>query len=290
MIPLAKLAALAPKTRRRKAALLLQAAELDLAAGRVPDPGYLRGLAELLLAEGARESAPEAKRLAAEAVARGARGLLQALASGTELRRVVNGLRHALLSSLNAQPAEWDFLAPGGAPGALDRGVRTVFPVAVYLEQVRSPFNVGAIFRSAEAFGVSRLLLCPDTASPRHPRAQKTARGATAVVPWRVAGLEELEGEAGVFALELGGTPLPEFPFPSRGVMLVGSEELGLSPEALRLARAGRVSVPMAGAKRSLNVAVAFGIVMQAWFERLRRGGGLPVASSAVAQHPSVAP
>jgi TrmH family RNA methyltransferase len=54
--------------------------------------------------------------------------------------------------------------------------------------------------------------------------------------------------------------------------MLVGCEELGLSPEALRLARAGRVSVPMAGAKRSLNVAVAFGIVMQAWFASLRHG------------------
>ncbi len=50
----------------------------------------------------------------------------------------------------------------------------------------------------------------------------------------------------------------------------MGSEELGLSPEALRLAdaSAGRVSIPLAGAKRSLNVSVAFGILMHAWQQR----------------------
>jgi len=276
VIPLGKLAALAPATRRRKAALPLQAAELELAAGRSPDAGYLRGLAELLLREPA--AGPE------EAVQRAARRLLQALAQGAQagapgqaapapdaLRRAVNGLRHALLARLGAEPAEWDFLDLSGGASALDRQARRVLPIAVYLEQVRSPFNVGAIFRTAEAFGVSRLLLCPDTASPRHPRAERTARGATGILPWQVAPLEALAGQPGVFALEVGGTPLREFRFPDTGTMRGGSEELGLSPEALRVARAGRVSVPMAGAKRSLNVAVAFGIAMQAWFEALRR-------------------
>ena len=82
---------------------------------------------------------------------------------------------------------------------------------------------------------------------------------------------EEIENQEGTFALELGGTPLGEFRFPQRGMMLVGSEELGLSPQSLALAasRAGRVSIPMAGAKRSLNVAVAVGIVLQAWHASL---------------------
>ncbi len=144
-------------------------------------------------------------------------------------------------------------------------------PVSVYLEEVRSPFNVGAMFRTAEAFGVERLLLSPQTASPLHPRAVKTARGAAEVLPWEVAGLEALSARAGIVALELNGVPLERFRFPNRGVLLVGSEELGLSPEALALADAGRVSIPMAGAKRSLNVAVAFGIVLQAWVARLPR-------------------
>jgi TrmH family RNA methyltransferase len=286
VIGLRKLAALPAATRRRKTVLLLQAAELELEAGRTPEAGYLRGLAELLLEEESakRAEAPQgalaAKRAEQGAVGQAARRLLEALpvacpgprqASPGDLRRVINSLRHALLACLGAEPAEWDFLDPGGGPGTLSREARRVFPIAVYLEQVRSPFNVGAIFRAAEAFAVSRLLLCPETASPRHPRAEKTARGAISVLPWQVASLEDLRDEPGVFALELGGTPLPEFRFPERGTMLVGSEELGLSPEALEIARAGRVSVPMAGAKRSLNVAVAFGIVMQAWFQALCR-------------------
>jgi len=86
-------------------------------------------------------------------------------------------------------------------------------------------------------------------------------------IPWAVADLESLQGADGLFALELGGTPLDQFSFPSSGIVLLGSEELGLSPEALELADRGlgRVSIPLVGAKKSLNVAVAFGILMEAW-------------------------
>ena len=54
------------------------------------------------------------------------------------------------------------------------------------------------------------------------------------------------------------------------------SEELGLSPEALRIAHdsAGRVSIPMSGSRRSLNVAVAFGILLQRWHSQLVESGG----------------
>jgi TrmH family RNA methyltransferase len=76
-----------------------------------------------------------------------------------------------------------------------------------------------------------------------------------------------------VVALEIGGAPLQTFQFPVEGVLLVGSEELGLSAPALAVAGAGRVSIPMVGAKRSLNVAVAFGIVMQAWAASLSASG-----------------
>jgi TrmH family RNA methyltransferase len=47
--------------------------------------------------------------------------------------------------------------------------------------------------------------------------------------------------------------------------VILGSEELGVSPEGLERARAGRVSIPMRGIKASINVGVAFGILMQAW-------------------------
>jgi TrmH family RNA methyltransferase len=261
VITLAKLASLPPSTRLRKAALLLQQAELELLRGAEGDPDYWRGLARLLAAD------PKA--------AAGIRAQAEALAAAAlpgcrpqDLRRALNRTRHELLASLGAEPAEWDLLAP---EGGLDASTRRVVPVSAYLEEVRSPFNVGAMFRTAEAFGAERLLLSPQTASPLHPRALRTARGAEQVMPWEVAGLEALAGRTGIVALELNGVPLERFPFPDRGVLLVGSEELGLSPEALALADAGRVSIPMAGAKRSLNVAVAFGIVLQAWVARLPR-------------------
>jgi TrmH family RNA methyltransferase len=148
----------------------------------------------------------------------------------------------------------------------------------VYLEDIRSPFNVGSIFRTAEAFGAERMVLSPRTPRPTHRRASRTARGAERVLPWETAELAGIEGREGIFALELGGTPVEEFAFPLRGIVLLGSEELGLSPEALRLADrgAGRVSITQAGAKRSLNVAVAFGILMQRWFSALEQGGLTP--------------
>ena len=73
--------------------------------------------------------------------------------------------------------------------------------------------------------------------------------------------------EGPFFALETGGTPLENFSFPTRGILIAGSEELGVSPGALAAADAslGRVSITCYGAKGSLNVSVAFGIVMQAW-------------------------
>jgi TrmH family RNA methyltransferase len=128
------------------------------------------------------------------------------------------------------------------------------------------------MFRSAESFGAEALYLSPLTADPSHPRCKRTAMGTVDVLPWERRSLDELtvvqrDACPAIFALETGGTTLRDFRFPREGLMIVGSEELGCSPEALALADAslGRVTIPMYGAKGSLNVAVAFGIVMQAW-------------------------
>jgi TrmH family RNA methyltransferase len=71
--------------------------------------------------------------------------------------------------------------------------------------------------------------------------------------------------------LETGGDDICEFDFPERGICVIGSEELGVSPEALKAASYGRVSIPMKGLKASLNVGVAFGILMQKWVESLSK-------------------
>lgn len=91
--------------------------------------------------------------------------------------------------------------------------------------------------------------------------------GCTEALPWQIADLEEAAQERPVFALELGGTPIEGYAFPLQGIAVIGSEELGISPEARRIAAdsGGIVSVPLRGAKGSLNVAVAAGILLHAW-------------------------
>ncbi|QQO11316.1 TrmH family RNA methyltransferase [Breznakiella homolactica] len=230
--------------------------------GFAADVPYLTAVLRLLAEDtgfsgasaAALSSAWEAFRLAESPVSELSRG---------ELLRRLNGTRHILLAEIGKHPADWDFIDHGGR---LDQSQRRVFPgVAVYLEDIRSPFNVGAMFRTAESFGAETLLLSPLCADPGHPRAERTAMGCIAVLPWERVPLEELPGP--VFALETGGTPLADFNFPLRGTAIVGSEELGVSPGALALAdqSLGRVSIPVYGAKGSLNAGVAFGIVMQAW-------------------------
>jgi TrmH family RNA methyltransferase len=71
-------------------------------------------------------------------------------------------------------------------------------------------------------------------------------------------------GQVPVVVLETGGEPIDTFRFPDSGVLVVGSEELGVRPELLNRSD-HRVSIPMRGAKRSLNVGVACAIALYAW-------------------------
>ena len=179
--------------------------------------------------------------------------------------RLLQHVRYGLMDALGVAPADWDFYDP--VAGQLTRPRTAVLPIALYLDDVRSPYNVGSIFRTAEAFGVQEVFLSRYTASPGHKRAVRTSMGCTELLPWQVADLAEVARERPVFALELGGTPIGQYSFPPRGIAVLGSEELGISPEARRVAAGsgGIVSVPLRGAKGSLNVAVAAGILLNAW-------------------------
>jgi TrmH family RNA methyltransferase len=183
--------------------------------------------------------------------------------------RALNCIKHILLTETGRDQADWDFT---GSDGKLDPVKREIFEgMQVYFEDIRSPFNVGAMFRTAESFGVEKIILSPFCADPHHRRAQRTAMGCIDIVPWERQDLfaeEEIPRlTCPVFALETGGTPIDKFPFPQHGLLIAGSEELGVSPRALAAADAslGRVSIPCYGAKASLNVSVAFGIALQSW-------------------------
>ncbi|HOJ97948.1 MAG TPA: TrmH family RNA methyltransferase [Termitinemataceae bacterium] len=217
---------------------------------------------------------------------KGIKNLSRAEIDRNTLIRNVNQLRHILLQVLGVSVADWDFMDP---EGNIDVSKRRVFlGVHLYLDDVRSPFNIGSIFRTAESFGVEKIWLSPFCADPRHPRAVRSAMGCIEIVPWeRLDSLEKkrnffdecLRDRVSLFALETGGTDLALFPFPQKGIMIIGSEELGVSPELLALAdhSLGRVSIPTFGAKGSLNVAVATGITLQSWASFLISDSGFPV-------------
>ena len=184
-------------------------------------------------------------------------------------QRALNGIKHILLMETGKDQADWDFTCNDGKLDVEKR--RIIEGMQVYMEDIRSPFNIGAMFRTAESFGVEKIILSPFCADPRHKRAERTAMGCIDIIPWERRELFPYDGEPlPIFALETGGIPIADFPFPRRGILIAGSEELGVSPRALAAADAslGRVSIPCYGTKASLNVSVAFGIALQAWSER----------------------
>ena len=197
---------------------------------------------------------------------------LQALlnAENFDERRACNIARNALLAIIGTFPAEWDLVIAPHAQENLSVQKRNFFPgVSVYAEDIRSPFNVGSIFRTAEAMGCEKVYISPQCTDPEQSKAQRSAMGCIQTIGYTRCSLGELPSDKPVFVLETGGTPLNEFVFPKEGIVIIGSEELGVSPEALKRATYGRVTIPMTGLKASLNVGVAFGILMQAWVNAL---------------------
>lgn len=180
--------------------------------------------------------------------------------------RGIGNIRFHIMSHLGLEPSEWDFIAPKDS----QKSDRETLGIQLYLDDIRSPFNLGSLFRTAECFGIEKIILSVDSTKPDHKRAQRTAMGTIDMINWDVGDLKD--NNLPVFALELGGTPIDQFPFPDKGIVIIGSEELGVSPENLKLADSslGRVTIPLMGNKSSLNVANATAILLQRWNEHLR--------------------
>lgn len=142
---------------------------------------------------------------------------------------------------------------------------------SVILEDIRSLWNVGSIFRSADGAGFSNAYLCGITGCPPRKEITKTSLGAEEAVSWQYcrsvleAKSVYLSAQTMVIGLESTSTsvPLSEFITEGKGqtplAIIVGNEVNGLSPEALSICD-HICHLPMRGIKESLNVAVAFGI------------------------------
>ncbi len=142
------------------------------------------------------------------------------------------------------------------------------------LDNLRSAWNVGSMFRTADGVGLRHLYLCGITPTPDNPKVAKTALGAEEVVPWSYTpnGVElalSLKGRGyQLWALENrpGAQPLSSaLPLPAETplVLVVGNEVCGVDDGILELCDR-TIMIPMRGVKRSYNAAVAFGIA--AWF------------------------
>ncbi len=155
---------------------------------------------------------------------------------------------------------------------------------AALLDNIRSTWNVGAMFRTADGAGLQHLYLCGYTATPENPKVGKTALGAEQALTWthhpngvEIAQTLRAEGKR-LVALEGGERAESIFQVNAWGhdpvVLVVGNEIAGVDPGILALCDQV-VSIPMLGVKESLNAAVAFGIAVYT----LRNGVGMKSAS-----------
>lgn len=148
-------------------------------------------------------------------------------------------------------------------------------PVTILLDNVRSMYNVGAFFRTADGAGIERLLLSGITAKPPKKEISKTALGAETRVPWHdirdpITAVQDLrEHGYEIAAIETSERALdifdwqPHFPV----CVMFGHEVDGLTTSLLERCDT-HVRIPMLGLKHSLNVASAGAVVM---YELLRK-------------------
>ena len=151
-------------------------------------------------------------------------------------------------------------------------------PLFTLIENIRSMYNVGSIFRSSDAINLSKLYLSGFTAKPPRKEIYKTALGATESVPWEYVDepiqlIEELKkNQVEIVVVEHTDQSVNyadvQYNFPV--CFIFGNEVEGVSDDIV--VRADKVvELPMLGIKHSLNVAVAYGIVMYDAFNKYRQ-------------------
>jgi len=151
---------------------------------------------------------------------------------------------------------------PAGAVPAEPR-----LPLTVVADSLRSAFNVGGLFRTAECFGVAEVVLCGYSPLPTQPQVARAALGAERLVRWRYVedirvALDGLKAD-GVWCVALetvsGAQDVAEAEWPFPCALVVGNERFGLGADVVGLCDAV-VRIPLCGRKNSLNVASAFAI------------------------------
>ena len=144
-------------------------------------------------------------------------------------------------------------------------------PLTVVLDDVRSMYNVGSVFRTADSFRLEKIMLCGITACPPHPEIHKTALGAGLSMEWKkcentIEAVNKLHEEGyEVYALEQveHSVPLQNFKVEQgkKYALILGNEVKGVSQEAVNICD-GAIEIPQFGTKHSMNVSVSGGIAI----------------------------
>jgi tRNA (adenine37-N6)-methyltransferase len=148
-----------------------------------------------------------------------------------------------------------------------DKSERSIAPLVVIADNIRSAFNVGAIFRTAEAFGAEKVWLTGYSPAPDEAKTAKTSMGSQEHIEWQAApnadeAIKNLKAQGyAIIALETAATAidLRDFTWPEKSAILLGNERFGIESDLLREAD-HIVRIPLHGMKNSLNVGIAFGI------------------------------
>lgn len=164
----------------------------------------------------------------------------------------------------------------------LEMGIRTTdtattrdpAPFIVIADNIRSAFNAGGIFRTADFFGAEKLILCGYTPTPENAQVKKTALGADESVPWEHANdvrdvIDRLRAEGRrIYALETAdnATDISNFKPVYPCALILGNERFGIDPDVVAMADEVLV-IPSHGTKNSLNVVSAFAVA-GAFFRR----------------------
>jgi 23S rRNA (guanosine2251-2'-O)-methyltransferase len=142
-------------------------------------------------------------------------------------------------------------------------------PIVVVLENIRSAYNVGSMFRTADAFLLEGIYICGYTAYPPHKEIKKTALGADESVHWKHfkninEAIAELRAEGyNIFAVEqaVDSYKLNEFTTTEKLAVIFGNEVTGVEQSTIEQCD-GCIEIPQLGMKHSLNVSVAAGVVL----------------------------
>jgi tRNA G18 (ribose-2'-O)-methylase SpoU len=152
-------------------------------------------------------------------------------------------------------------------------------PVVLVLDNIRSQFNIGAAFRTADAFAAEKLYLCGICATPPSAEIHKSALGAELSMEWKhfdetldavqelkaqgytIVSIEQAEGSVMLDKLQL--------PINKKYALVFGNEVAGVQQSVVDMSDAV-IEIPQCGTKHSINVSVSVGVVLWEFFQRLR--------------------